>query len=314
MKKFIIGILFFIPQFIFPQTLDQQIRSAIESGQLPTEVIGQLTNTNSLGSLNQSQFFAEAPGGISSLFITPDLIEEVNMGNLTVFYPKGYGRTILHYGIWNAIPFVVFDNSSLELRFGLIFEHRQVGFVPDDWVSTSLTGEGLPDISFLIPKSKTFLSFAHGSSQWRATVLLTENQINDLKQYADSSENVFTVSQRFTDSSVRPYLIGLRNKSYFKIMLQIYDHISALPLVKKFRSTDAFPAGAFFEELVIRNVTEDEVDVQEGTVEVVDDNPGYYYEEYTDTEIQDGEYYDDYNYDDYDDYGYDDYGYDDYYY
>ncbi|MGL5956043.1 MAG: hypothetical protein ACRC0X_05505 [Brevinema sp.] len=304
MIKLFIVVAVLTAQTSYSQTLDQQLRQAQGLGLITPEMSTQLannTNTSGLATLNQSQFFKEAPSGISSLFITPELIEEVRMGNLTVYFPKGYGSNILHYGIWNAIPFVVFDNDSLELRFGLIFEHRQVGFVPDDWVSTSITGEGLPEISFLIPRSKTFLSFTHGSSQWRSTVLLTEKQIEDLSVYAQESNNpdpqanVFTVSHRFTDSSARPYLIGLRNKSFFQIMLQIYNHIGGIPLVKKFRSSDAFPAGAFFEELTVENVTTEELQIQqEIREEIITLEDSYYDEGYYDEGYYDDDgYYDD---------------------
>lgn len=280
MKKILFGIILSVMNYQnhFAQTLDQQLRNAQQAGQITSNEAKKLattpskaTNISGLKALNKAQFFKEAPDGISSLFVLPDLIEEVSMGNLTVFYPKGYGKNVLHYGIWNAIPFVVFDNNSLELRLGLIFEHRQVGFVPDDWVSSSLTGIDLPEISFLIPDSKTFLNFTHGSSQWRSTVLLTEEQISNLSLYAnnpnsDPEANIFTVNHRFADSSSRPYLIGLRHKGFFKILLQIYNHISSLPLVQKFRSSDAFPAGAFFEELTIQNVTTDTLEIQQAEV------------------------------------------------
>lgn len=305
----ILGIVIHTP--LFSQTLDQQLRQAQEVGQITSEKANELTNSagnketnkSGLAALNQAQFFKDAPNGISSLFITPDLIEEVTMGNLTLYYPKGYGNNILHYGIWNAIPFIVFDNSTLELRMGLIFEHRQVGFVPDDWVSSSLTGKGLPEVSFLIPDSKTFLNFTHGSSQWRATVLLTEEQISNLTMYANNPNtspeaNIFTVNHRFSDSSARPYLVGLRHKGFFQMMLQIYKHIGTLPLVKKFRGSDAFPAGAFFEELTVDNVTTEEVQIEQSEVEVPatepeDDNlPDYYYDvstSYEDVAVE-GEY------------------------
>ncbi|MGL4676093.1 MAG: hypothetical protein ACRCWI_00275 [Brevinema sp.] len=307
MIKLFIFFAVFTAQINYSQTLDQQLRQAQNQGVITPEISTQLTNNTNvsgLAVLNQSQFFKDAPGGISSLFVTPELIEEVRMGNLTVYFPKGYGSNVLHYGIWNAIPFVVFDNNSLELRFGLIFEHRQVGFVPDDWVSTSITGSNLPEISFLIPKSKTFLSFTHGSSQWRSTVLLTEKQIQDLSLYAqennnlDPQANIFTVNHRFTDSSARPYLIGLRHKSFFQMMLQIYNHISGMPLVKKFRSSDAFPAGAFFEELTIENVVTEETQIQSEIIEEIVDLPQMEtgeddgYEEYEDGDYEDGDYED----------------------
>ena len=162
----------------------------------------------------------------------------------------------------------------------MIFEHRQVGFVPDDWVSTSITGVSLPEINFLIPDSKTFLSFSHGSSQWRSTVLLTDDQIKSLELYTkntgsqDPMADVFTVNHRFIDSSSRPYLIGLRHKSFFTIMLQMYQHISRTPEVKTFKGSDEFPAGAFFDELTVENVVTEEVEVVESIVEGEDQ--GYY--------------------------------------
>ena len=287
-KKRIFG-LFFVVTFIsiqsFSQTLDQQLRQAQTTGQISEEEAKNLATLApkqpiTLSNVNSRQFFKKAPDGISSLFSVPELIEEVKTGYLSVFYPKGYGKNVLHYGIWNAIPFVVFDNNTLELRFGLIFEHRQVGFVPDDWVSTSITGVSLPEINFLIPDSKTFLSFSHGSSQWRSTVLLTDDQIKSLELYTkntgsqDPMADVFTVNHRFIDSSSRPYLIGLRHKSFFTIMLQMYQHISRTPEVKTFKGSDEFPAGAFFDELTVENVVTEEVEVVESIVEGEDQ--GYY--------------------------------------
>ena len=271
-KNRILG-LFFVVTLIniqsFSQTLDQQLRQAQTTGQISAEEAKNLANANALSSANAKQFFKTAPNGISSLFSVPELIEEVKMGYLSVFYPKGYGKNVLHYGIWNAIPFVVFDNNTLELRFGLIFEHRQVGFVPDDWVSTSITGIDLPEINFLIPNSKTFLSFSNGSSQWRSTVLLTDMQLKNLELYTkdtgstDPMADVFTVNHRFVDSSSRPYLIGLRHRAFFTIMLQMYQHISKTPEVKTFKGSDEFPAGAFFDELKIENVVTEEIEVTE---------------------------------------------------
>ncbi len=287
-KNRILG-LFFVVTLIniqsFSQTLDQQLRQAQTTGQISEEEAKNLATLApkqpiTLSNVNSRQFFKKAPDGISSLFSVPELIEEVKTGYLSVFYPKGYGKNVLHYGIWNAIPFVVFDNNTLELRFGLIFEHRQVGFVPDDWVSTSITGVSLPEINFLIPDSKTFLSFSHGSSQWRSTVLLTDDQIKSLELYTkntgsqDPMADVFTVNHRFIDSSSRPYLIGLRHKSFFTIMLQMYQHISRTPEVKTFKGSDEFPAGAFFDELTVENVVTEEVEVVESIVEGEDQ--GYY--------------------------------------
>ena len=285
-KKRILG-LFFVVTLIsvqsFSQTLDQQLRQAQTAGQISATEAKKLAASKKptgLSSANARQFFKKAPDGISSLFSVPELIEEVKTGYLSVFYPKGYGKNVLHYGIWNAVPFVVFDNNTLELRFGLIFEHRQVGFVPDDWVSTSVTGIDLPEINFLIPDSKTFLSFSHGSSQWRSTVLLTDDQIRSLESYTkntgsqDPMADVFTVTHRFIDSSSRPYLIGLRHKAFFTIMLQMYQHISRTPEVKTFKGSDEFPAGAFFDELTVENVVTEELEVVESIVEGEDE--GYY--------------------------------------
>ena len=297
-KKRILGLFFAVTLISiqnFSQTLDQQLRQAQTAGQISAAEAKKLAASKKptgLSSANSRQFFKKAPDGISSLFSVPELIEEVKTGYLSVFYPKGYGKNVLHYGIWNAIPFVVFDNNTLELRFGLIFEHRQVGFVPDDWVSTSITGISLPEVNFLIPDSKTFLSFSHGSSQWRSTVLLTDDQIKSLDLYTkntgsqDPMADVFTVTHRFIDSSSRPYLIGLRHKSFFTIMLQMYQHISRTPEVKTFKGSDEFPAGAFFDELTVENVVTEELEVVESIVEGEEQE----YEYYTTEEEIEGEY------------------------
>ncbi|MGL4367980.1 MAG: hypothetical protein ACRCTQ_06875 [Brevinemataceae bacterium] len=203
-------------------------------------------------------FFYNYPKGIVSLISTPSAVDEVQSGYVTMYFPKGYGYNNQHFGIWNAIPFIVFDNNSLQVRFGLIFEHRQVGFVPDSWMSTSITGRGTPEISFLIPQTKTFLNFIYGASQWRASVLLTEDQISNLAAYSvdlpaspsDPYANTFTVTHRMVDGSSFPYLLGPRNKSYFKMMLQFYDFITKNPQVKKFQGSDKLPAGSFFDGVV----------------------------------------------------------------
>ncbi len=330
MKKILILITISSVIPMYGQTLDQQLRRAEEVGAITSSLAQDLRNQKAT-QLNNGQFYRTAPSGISSLFMPPELIESSRMGNLTVYYPKGYGDNTLHYGIWNAIPFVVFDNELLEVRFGLIFEHRQVGFVPDDWVSTTITGQNLPEINFLIPNSKTFLSFTHGSSQWRSTVLLTEDQVKQLLMYANSlssSTGYFTISHRFTDSSVRPYLIGERHKQLFQVMIELYRDIGNIPEVKKFRSSDAFPAGAFFDDLTVESISENIFDIEEQIIEgeeytdeyneelgeeyadeYVDEYADEYGEEYAD-EYGD-EYADEYGeeYGD-DEYGYDEYGYD----
>ncbi|MDK2818609.1 MAG: hypothetical protein KFW21_04060, partial [Spirochaetota bacterium] len=287
-KNSILGFFFVLTLISVPnfsQTLDQQLRKAQSVGQVTEEevkkIIEAARNPITMSNINTKQFFKTAPEGISSLFSIPELIEEVKMGFLTVFYPKGYGKNPLHYGIWNAIPFVVFDNNTLELRFGLIFEHRQVGFVPDNWVSTSITGKGFPEINFLIPDSKTFLSFAHGSSQWRSTVLLTDAQIKNLELYTkdnvsqDPTANIFTVSHRFVDSSSRPYLIGVKHKYFFKMMLEMYKYIAKNPTIKTFKGSDEFPAGAFFDELSIKNVITQEKEIVESVIENEGGDEGY---------------------------------------
>ncbi|MGL4562424.1 MAG: hypothetical protein ACRCVW_01025 [Brevinema sp.] len=240
---------------LFAQTLDQQMRQAIQEGVIPTNfTTPNLSNINTL-----NRFFDQAPEGISSLISVPELVEEVKMGLVTTYFPQGYGRNQLHYGIWNAIPFVIFNNTSLEVRFGLIFEHRQIGFIPDDWISTTISAAGLPEISFLIPPTKTFLNYANGTSQWRATVLLTEDQITNLKRYAETAatpnpndpyQDTFNATHRFIDSSTRDYLLGTRNKNYLKILLQVYDYIKENPLVKTFQQQDKFPKSGFFDEIL----------------------------------------------------------------
>ena len=279
----------------FGQTLDQQLRQAAEAKVL-SATQAQALNPKAmegLGGQNQQRFFDGAPEGITSLLTVPDLIEEVQSGYLTMYFPKGYGRNNLHYGIWNAIPFVVFDNNTLELRFGLIFEHRQVGFVPDDWISTSITSAGMPEIGFLVPNSKTFLNFAYGTSQWRATVLLTDAQIAELERYTltsqggDPEADIITINHRFIDSSTRSYLIGLRHKGFFKMMIQLYKYIGKSEQVKKFRGSDTFPAGAFFDELTIDTITEEETIVQTSEVEETIDG-GYTYEEGYEYDITEG--------------------------
>lgn len=250
----------------FAQSLDQQLREAVSVGVLPTNM--QLTLSNAqpnLATLNKNnRFFDQAPNGISSLIAVPNLVEEVQMGYLTTYFPKGYGQNQLHYGIWNAIPFVVFNNSTLELRFGLIFEHRQIGFVPDDWIETTLSATGLPQINFLIPPTKTFLNYANGTSQWRSTVLLTEEQITNLKLYAKTAvtpnpsnpyQDTFTVTHRFIDSSTRLYLLGVRNKDYLKILLELYGYIQQNPLVKTYQDQNTFPKGGFFDEILVNTNT-----------------------------------------------------------
>lgn len=265
---FMMLILGISPKMTYTQTLDQQLRQAAEEGILTPKTAESMTSQG-LAGMNSQRFFQGAPLGIASLLTVPNVIEEVQMGYLSIYFPKGYGRNNLHFGIWNAIPFVVFDNNSLELRFGLIFEHRQVGFVPDDWINTTISGVGLPEINFLIPNAKTFLNFSQGTSQWRSTVLLTDEQINTLELYANNnSDEVYTVTHRFIDASTRNYLIGLSHKSFFKIMIQLYQSIAKSPQVKRFRGSDVFPAGAFFDELTIESVPDEpEVSIQVTEVE-----------------------------------------------
>jgi len=258
---------------IFAQTLDQKLREIQNNPPTKIKNITGQSNTiiPNLSIFNkENRFFDKAPEGINSLLVIPDVVEEVKMGYITSYFPRGYGRNNLHFGIWNAIPFIIFNNDTLDLRFGMIFEHRQTGFIPDDWISTTLSGTGLPNISFLISKTKTFLNFAHGTSQWRGTVLFTENEIKQLKLYTEDREidpndpygDLFTVTHRFIDSGTRPYLIGLRHKSYFKIMIELYNFIKKNPQVKTFKGTDAFPSGGFFDELAVKTITEDIEEIQ----------------------------------------------------
>ncbi|MGL4388806.1 MAG: hypothetical protein ACRCTJ_05390 [Brevinema sp.] len=256
-------VLFILSQESFAQSLDQQLRQAVSDGVIPTNFS---TNTSqNFANINvQGRFFDQAPLGISSLLSVPELVEEVKIGQVTTYFPQGYGREQLHYGIWNAIPFVVFNNVTLEVRFGLIFEHRNIGFVPDDWISTTLSAIGLPSIDFLIPATKTFLNYANGTSQWRSTVLLTTDQISNLKAYGETSafpnannpyQDTFNVTHRLIDSSTKPYLLGVRNKNYIKILLQIYDSIINNPLVKTFQEQDKFPKNGFFDEILANTNT-----------------------------------------------------------
>lgn len=288
---------------VHAQTLDQQLQRAQEAGVIATKENTKLGTSNnvrlpSIGQLNQKRFFEKAPEGINSLLVMPDLVEEVETGNLTVFFPKGYGYNQHYFGIWNAIPFVVFDNSSLELRFGLIFEHRQVGFIPDDWISTSITSPNMPEINFLIPDSKIFLNFAHGSSQWRATVLLTDDQIKQLEAYVngaiDPNGEGVLITHYFIDSSVRPYMLGLRHQSFFDMMLKVYKRIDEFPYVKTFRGSDAFPEEGFFDEFTIENVVTEQEEVQVSTEEeiiTITNEEGTAEEEGDEYYYEDGEYY-----------------------
>ncbi len=286
MKKLLIFVMMVVP--LYGQTLDQQLRHAQSAG-----VIDPMRVSRRTEHLNTFSFGGIAPSGISSLFSPQGSVEESRIGNLTVYYPKGYGEVVLHSGVWNAIPFVVFDDAALEVRFGLLFEHRQLGFVPDDWVSTAVSRDGYPELHFLIPDSKTFLNFTHGSAQWRATVLLTDAQIVQLLEFGqnDGGENLLMVTHRFIDGTSRSYYVGARHKAMFKILGDVYKQISNLPDIRKYRSgNNAFPTGSFFDSLSVETMTEDIIDIEETYTE------GEYY--YEDGGYEDGgyEYGDEYGY------------------
>lgn len=284
-KKIILLLTLLVPYPIAAQTLEQQLRRAQEEGILPTPSTNIQNNVPGPFPMliRNESFLDNAPQGIASLITTPSIVQDINIGDSTVFFPRGYGRNTQHFGIWNGIPFVVFNNSTLELRFGMIFEHRQVGFIPDDWISTTLSGTDLPEISFLIPKTKTFLNFARGTSQWRATVLFTDNQIRDLVEYTkdklvdpnDPYSQIYNVTHRFIDSSTRSYLIGVRHKAFFKALLKVYADIALNADVKTFKGSDGFPTAGFFDDLTLQEITSEveEIDTQTETI-IIDDSEG----------------------------------------
>ncbi|MGL5721933.1 MAG: hypothetical protein ACRCY4_06010 [Brevinema sp.] len=261
MKKLTLFLMVVLPICLFAQTLEQQLQQAIRAGVLPPNRGGVP------GIAPQPATNSSAPLGLLAALRPTTSIEEVKQGSLSMYFPQGYGREPLHYGIWNAVPFVVFNNDNMDLRFGLIFEHRQVGFVPDDWISTSLTGPSLPNINFLIPKTKTFLNFANGTSQWRSTVLLTPAQIRSLNSYTNAppatanNPSTYTVTHRFIDSSTRLYLIGDRQREFFTTMLAFYNNIASNNNVKAFNGSNAFPARGFFDEITLAEVTNIEFDI-----------------------------------------------------
>ncbi|MGL5253717.1 MAG: hypothetical protein ACRC9L_01650 [Brevinema sp.] len=266
MKKQALFLMSILPILLFGQTLEQQLQQAIRAGVLPPDRGG-------LPALAPQQATdSSIPFGLLAALRPTSSIEEVKMGSLSTYFPQGYGREPLHYGIWNAIPFVIFNNDSMDLRFGLIFEHRQVGFIPDDWISTTLSGSNLPNVSFLIPKTKTFLNFVNGTSQWRSTVLLTDAQIRSLNSYTNAPQAnattplSYTVTHRFIDGSTRVYLIGDRQREFFVSMLEFYHNIASNNNVKAFKGSNAFPARGFFDEIVLAEVTNIELDISTSIV------------------------------------------------